>query len=130
MKGVAGPLRLDLAQFRELQAFAQFSSDLDASTKAQIERGRRITEILKQPPYSPVPVEVQVAILWAVTNGYLDEIEVEKVKDFENKFVLHLRTKEKKLLAEIAEKKELGEKLTKELEKTVTEFKKGFLRSK
>jgi len=128
MKGVAGPLRLDLAQFRELQAFAQFSSDLDASTKSQIERGRRITEILKQPPYSPVPVEEQVAILWAVTNGYLDEIEVEKVKDFENKFVLHLRTKEKKLLAEIAEKKELDEKLTKELEKTVKEFLNTFKR--
>ncbi len=128
MKGVAGPLRLDLAQFRELQAFAQFSSDLDATTKAQIERGRRITEILKQPPYSPVPVEEQIAILWAVTNGFLDEIEVEKVKDFENKFIMHLKLKEKKLLAEIAEKKELDEKITKELEKSVKEFLNTFKR--
>lgn len=126
MKGVAGPLRLDLAQFRELQAFAQFSSDLDASTKAQIERGRRITEILKQPPYSPVPVEEQIVILWVVTNGFLDEVEVEKVKDFENRFIQHLRLREKKLLSEIATKKELDEKLTKELEKAVKDFKKTF----
>ena len=130
MKAVAGPLRLDLAQFRELQAFAQFSSDLDTATKAQIERGRRITEILKQPPYSPVPVEEQIAILWAVTNGYLDEVEVEKAKDFENKFILHLKTKEKKLLAGIAEKKELDEKLTQELEKVSKEFLSTFKRSK
>lgn len=122
MKGVAGPLRLDLAQFRELQAFAQFSSDLDPQTKSQIERGRRITEILKQPPYSPVPVEEQVVVLWAVTNGHLDEIDVEMVKDFENKFIAHLRLREKKLLAEIADKKQLDEKITKDLEKVVKEF--------
>ena len=130
MKGVAGPLRLDLAQFRELQAFAQFSSDLDAATKSQIERGRRITEILKQPPYSPVPVEEQIVILWAVTKGFLDEIDLEKVKDFENKFIQNLKLKEKKLLAEIADKKELDEKLTKELGKATEDFKKLFLRSK
>jgi F-type H+-transporting ATPase subunit alpha len=130
MKGVAGPLRLNLAQFRELQAFAQFSSDLDAATKSQIERGRRITEILKQPPYSPVAVEEQIAILWAVTNGYLDEIEVEKVRDFEKQFIQHLKLKEKKLIQEIADKKELDEKLTKALEKVVLDFKKGFLRGK
>src|SRR6185436_4429264 len=79
MKSVAGRLKLDLAQFRELAAFAQFASDLDASTKAQIERGKRITEVLKQPPYSPVPVEEQVVVLWAATNGFLDEVEIEKV---------------------------------------------------
>src|SRR3989338_1944437 len=81
MKSVAGRLKLDLAQFRELQAFAQFSSDLDPATKLQIERGRRITEVLKQPPFAPVPVEEQVVSLWAVTNGYMDEVEVEKVRD-------------------------------------------------
>ena len=126
MKGVAGKLRLDLAQFRELAAFAQFSSDLDPTTKAQIERGRRITEVLKQPPYSPVPVEVQVAVLWVATNGYLDDIDVEKVRDFENRFIQHLRLKEGKLLSAIAQKKELDEKLTKALEKTVSDFKKTY----
>ncbi len=122
MKSVAGPLRLDLAQFRALQAFAQFSSDLDPATKAQIERGKRVTEILKQPPYSPVSVEEQVVILWAVTHGYLDEIEVERVRDFEQKYIAHLKLREKKLLAEIAEKKALDEKMTKDLEKVTKEF--------
>lgn len=117
MKSVAGRLKLDLAQFRELQAFAQFASDLDPATKAQIERGRRITEVLKQPPYSPVPVEEQVVALWAVTNGYMDEVEVEKIKEFEERFIQQLKIKNKKLLSEIASKKELDEKMIKELEK-------------
>ncbi|KKS65216.1 MAG: ATP synthase subunit alpha [Candidatus Daviesbacteria bacterium GW2011_GWA1_42_6] len=128
MKGVAGKLRLDLAQFRELAAFAQFSSDLDPGTKAQIERGKRITEILKQPPYQPVPVEEQIAILWAVTQGYLDELPVEKVRDFENKFISHLKLKEKEILKEIAEKKELDEKLTKKLESVTKKFVETFKR--
>ncbi len=129
MKKVAGPLRLDLAQYRALAAFAQFSSDLDPETKSQIERGKRMTELLKQPPYSPVPVEEQIATLWAGTEGHLDELPVEKVKDFEKGFIEHLRLKEKKLLNEIADKKELDEKITKELEKItkdfITIFKKG-----
>src|SRR3989338_4701008 len=103
MKQVAGRLKLDLAQFRELQAFAQFASDLDPETKKQIERGRRITEVLKQPPYSPVPVEV----------------EVEKVRDFEQRFIQTVKLKNKKLLSEISSKKELDEKMVKELEKIV-----------
>ena len=126
MKSVAGKLRLDLAQYRALAAFAQFSSDLDPETKAQIERGKRMTEILKQPPYSPVPVEEQIVILWAGTNGFLDDIDTEKVRDFEKAFIQHIKLKEKKLMQEIADKKELDEKLTKELEKSVTSFKKGF----
>ena len=126
MKSVAGKLKLDLAQFRELAAFAQFSSDLDPGTKTQIERGRRITEVLKQPPYSPVPVEEQVASLWAVTNGYFDEIEVEKVKEAENEYIKHLKLRGKKLLSEIADKKILEEKLVKELEKITTDFVKTF----
>src|SRR3989338_6932852 len=113
MKKVAGKLRLDLAQFRELQAFAQFSSDLDPQTKMQIERGRRITEVLKQLPYSPVPVEEQVVALWAVTNGYMDEVEVEKVKEFEQRYIAHLKLRAKKLLSDITDTKEL-EKITKE----------------
>ena len=122
MKAVAGKLRLDLAQFRALQAFAQFSSDLDPETKAQIERGKRITEILKQPPFSPVPVEEQVVSLWAVTNGFLDEVEVEKAREFEQRYIAHLKLRNKKLLTEIAEKKELDEKMVKELEKITKEF--------
>ena len=122
MKAVAGKLRLDLAQFRALQAFAQFSSDLDPATKTQIERGKRIAEILKQPPYQPVPVAEQVASLWAVTNGYLDEVEIERVKEFETKYIDYLKTREKALLKDIAEKKELDERLIKELEKATKAF--------
>lgn len=122
MKQVSGRLKLDLAQFRELQAFAQFASDLDAATKAQIERGRRVTEVLKQPPYSPVLLEEQVVALWAVTNGYMDEVEVEKIKEFEEKYVAHLKLREKKLLSQIASKKELDESLVKKLEKATKDF--------
>lgn len=122
MKAVAGKLRLDLAQFRALQAFAQFASDLDPTTKQQIERGKRITEILKQPPYSPVALEEQVVLLWAVINGFLDEIEVEKIKEFEQRYITHLKLRQKKLLSEIAKKKELDEKMLKELERVTKEF--------
>ena len=122
MKSVAGRLKLDLAQFRELQAFAQFSSDLDPQTKAQIERGRRITEVLKQPPFSPVLVEEQVVALWAVTNGYMDEVDLEKIREFEQKYVAHLKVREKKLMSDIASKKELDERMIKELEKATKEF--------
>lgn len=130
MKGVAGRLRLDLAQFRELQAFAQFSSDLDPATKAQIERGRRMVEILKQPPYSPVPVEEQVVIIWAGTQGFLDEIEIDKVQEFERSYIEFLRLKEKKLLPELKEKKALDEKMVKDLEKVTKEFVTAFKREK
>lgn len=126
MKAVAGKLRLDLAQFRALAAFAQFSSDLDPETRSQIERGKRLTEVLKQPPFSPVPMEEQIAMLWVATNGYLDQIEVEKVKDFENKFVANLRLKEKKLLSEIADKKVLDEKMIEQLKKITEDFLKLF----
>lgn len=126
MKSVAGKLRLDLAQFRALAAFAQFSSDLDPQTKAQIERGRRLTEILKQLPYSPVSVQEQVVALWAAINGYLDEVEVEKVKEFEQKYIAHLRLRNKKMLSEIEEKKVLDEAMTKELEESTKQFLKIF----
>ncbi len=122
MKSVAGKLRLDLAQFRALQAFAQFSSDLDPATKAQIERGKRVTEVLKQPPFSPVALSEQVVVLWAVTNGYLDNVEVERVKEFEEKYVAHLKLREKKLMSEVADKKELDDGMAKQLEKVTKEF--------
>lgn len=129
MKAVAGKMRLDLAQYRELAAFAQFSSDLDPATKAQIERGKRTTEVLKQPPFKPVPVEEQIIILWVATQGYLDEIPVEKVKEFESKFIEELKQKEKKLLEEILEKKELTEDIVKSLEKITKKFVEGFKRT-
>lgn len=126
MKSVAGRLKLDLAQFRSLAAFAQFSSDLDPNTRAQIERGKRITEVMKQPQFSPVPLEEQVVAIWAVTNGYFDEIPVEKVKEAENEYIKNMRLKGKKLLETIREKKELDEKMIKELEKAVIDFTKIF----
>src|SRR3974390_3036117 len=86
MKQVAGRLKGDLAQFRELAAFAQFGSDLDAKTQAQIERGKRIMEVFKQPPYNPIPVEIQVAVLWVAQNGFTDDVPVDKVKDFQHKW--------------------------------------------
>lgn len=126
MKSVAGTLRLDLAQFRSLEAFAQFGSDLDEATKNQLDRGRRIVEILKQLQYQPLPVEQQVALVWAVTTGQLDEIEIDKVAAFKEKFLDSLTTKGKALLAQIAEEKILTDKITKELEKFTTDFRKSF----
>ena len=103
MKQVAGQLKGDLAQFRELAAFAQFGSDLDAKTQAQIDRGKRIVEIFKQPQYSPIPVEVQVAVIWAVQNGYMDDVPVERVKEFQAKLTDFLTTRKAELLAKIAQ---------------------------
>ena len=85
MKQVAGQLKGDLAQFRELAAFAQFGSELDAKTQAQIDRGKRIVEIFKQPQYSPIPIEIQVAVLWSVQKGYVDDVPVERIKDYQTK---------------------------------------------
>ncbi len=126
MKQVAGTLRLDLAQFRSLEAFAQFGSDLDEATKQQLDRGRRIVEILKQPQYQPVAVELQVAIIWAVTTGQLDSVKIESVSSFQEKFLDSLSTRGKKILEEIAKEKTLTDKVTKDLEKFTAEFKKGF----
>lgn len=124
MKKVAGRLRLDLAQFRELEAFAQFSSDLDEGTRRQIERGKRLVEILKQGQYEPMSVSHEVTILYAAVNGYLDDIAVEKIKEFENGFHRHLDMKEKELLREISEKKELTEELENKLKSAIEEYKK------
>jgi len=129
MKSVAGKLRLDLAQFRALAAFAQFSSDLDPETRAQIERGKRITEVLKQPPYSPVSMEDQVVVLWAVTNGYFDEIPVEKVKDLEEEFLKRVKVSEKKIVEEIKETKTIDEKQLPKLEKFTKDFVSVFMKS-
>jgi F-type H+-transporting ATPase subunit alpha len=126
MKQVAGKLKGELAQFRELAAFAQFGSDLDVKTQAQINRGKRIMEIFKQAQYSPVAVEVQVAVLWMVQNGYLDEVPVERVKEYQNKLAEFLTTRKMELLAKIVKEKALSEALTKELKAAAEEFKPSF----
>ncbi len=126
MKSVAGSLRLDLAQFRSLEAFAQFGSDLDEVTRNQLERGRRIVEILKQPQYQPMSVATQIALIWTVTKGYLDNIAVTDITVFQEKLVDALETKGKKLLEDLKKETVLTEKLTKDLEKFILEFKKNY----
>jgi F-type H+-transporting ATPase subunit alpha len=123
MKKVAGKLKLDLAQFRELEAFAQFGSDLDEKTRAQIERGRRTIEILKQGQYEPMAVEHQVAILYALANGYVDDVEVTEIRNWENDFHKYLDTQAKEAITLITEKKELSEEVIAALEKAIKEFK-------
>jgi F-type H+/Na+-transporting ATPase subunit alpha len=126
MKQVAGRLKGDLAQFRELAAFAQFGSDLDAKTAAQIERGKRIMEVFKQPPYNPIPVEIQVAVLWVAQNGFLDDVPVDKVKDFQAKLTEFLTTRRTQLLEKILKEKALSDALTAELKAAATEFKQTY----
>jgi len=122
VKQVAGHLKGDLAQFRELAAFAQFGSDLDAKTQAQIDRGKRIMEIFKQPQYNPIPVEVQVAVVWAAQNGYMDQAPVERVKEFQTKLTDFLTTRKAGLLATIGKEKALSDALQAELKAAVEEF--------
>ena len=126
MKQVAGRVKLELAQFRELAAFAQFGSDLDAKTQAQLERGKRIVEVFKQPQYNPIPVEIQAAVLWSVQNGFIDDIPVEKVKDFQGKLTDYLTSRKAELLAKIAKEKALSDALTAELKAAITEFKQTY----
>ncbi len=116
MKKVAGPLKLDLAQYRELAAFAQFASDLDKATRDQLTRGERISEVMKQPQFSPLPVERQVAILWVVTNGYLDDIAVGQVRDFEAQFYRYLEAEQPELMASLADKQALDDEVVEGLQ--------------
>ena len=126
MKKVAGKLRLDLAQFRELASFAQFGSDLDQATKQKIDRGQRVTEILKQGQYAPLPFEKQVSILYAATQGMLDDIEVSEIKNFENKFLEHLENQNAEFLKSLRDKKDLTDELEKNLKNIIENFKKVF----
>ena len=126
MKQVAGRIKLELAQFRELAAFAQFGSDLDAKTQAQLERGKRLYEIFKQPQYSPIPVEVQVAVLWVAQNGFVDDVPVDKVKDFQAKLTDYLSTRKSDLLERISREKALSDELIAALKATATEFKQTY----
>jgi F-type H+-transporting ATPase subunit alpha len=123
MKQVAGQLKGDLAQFRELAAFAQFGSELDAKTQAQIDRGKRIMEVFKQPQYSPIPVEVQIAVIWAVQNGYVDDVPVDRVKEFQAKFTEFLSTRKPELLQKIAAEKTISAALSGELKAATDQFK-------
>ena len=123
MKQVAGTLRLELAQFRELQAFAQFGSDLDKATQAQLARGQRLTEILKQAQYEPMDVEKQVVAIWAATNGYTDDIPVEEVKAFEKGLREFVEKSHPGLLAAIKEKKTLTDEIKADLKQFVLDFK-------
>jgi F-type H+/Na+-transporting ATPase subunit alpha len=126
MKAVAGRLRLDLAQYRELEAFAAFGSDLDAASKAQLERGARMVELLKQPQYTPFPVQEQVVSLWAGTTGKLDEVPVEDVRRFEAEFLDYLRREHSGLLQSIAETGLLDDDTSAALEDAISAFKEQF----
>jgi len=127
MKKVAGKLRLELAQFRELAAFAQFSSDLDEETKQRIERGKRLTEVLKQDQYVPMSTESQVVIIFATVNGFLDDVEIEKVKDFEKGLLEFVEEKYKDVLDGIREEKNITDDTEKKLKEIITEFKGKFV---
>jgi F-type H+-transporting ATPase subunit alpha len=123
MKAVAGTLRLDLAQYRELAAFAQFGSDLDKATQAQLARGQRLTEILKQPQYQPMDVEKQVLIIWAASNGFLDDVPVDQSRRFESELQRFMENAQPGLLQRIREKKALTDDIKNDLRQVLTDFK-------
>lgn len=122
MKQVAGKIKGELAQFRELAAFAQFGSDLDPATKARIDRGQRIVELFKQPQYNPIPVEIQVALLWAMQNNFFDPIPLDKIKDFQHKLTEHLTMRHEPLLAAIRQKAVIDDQIAQELKAAITLF--------
>jgi len=130
MRQVAGTLRLDLAQYRDLAAFAQFGSDLDKATQQQLNRGQRLTELLKQPQYSPMPVELQVVVIWAGTNGYVDDIAIEDVKDFETKLRAFIENAHSGLLSKLRERKIIDDEIRDELKAALAEFKERFTAEK
>ena len=129
MKKVAGTLRLDLAQYRAMEAFAQFASDLDAASRAQLERGRRLVELLKQDQYVPLPVEKQVMIVYAGTNGFVDKLPVESLREFEAELYRFIDDKHPEIWQEIREKREVDEELKKKVDKALKSFTKQFVAS-
>ena len=126
MKQVAGSIKLELAQYREMAAFAQFGSDLDAATQKLLNRGSRLTELLKQGQYQPIAVEEQVVSIFTGVKGYLDDIEIQQISEFQDLFIKTLRDGHSDLLAEIRSKKELSEDIEKKLSDILDEFKKNF----
>jgi F-type H+-transporting ATPase subunit alpha len=127
MKKVAAPLKLDLAQFRSLAAFAQFASDLDKATRDQLVRGEKLSEVIKQPQYRPVPLEQQVAILYVATKGFLDDVPSLRVREFEAQFMRHLESQHGQAMRKIATSKVLDDDTAKELEAAVNEFRRTLL---
>jgi F-type H+-transporting ATPase subunit alpha len=126
MKKVAGQLKLDLAQYGELKAFAQFAADLDARTRATLERGQRMTELLKQPQYEPVPAARQVMAIWAATQGHMDDVEVSRVSDFERSFLRYMEAEHPDVEKTITAEKALSDETSKKLVSAVEAFKKGY----
>src|SRR6476661_1705942 len=126
MRKVAAPLKLDLAQYRELAAFAQFASDLDKATRDQLTRGEKISEVIKQPQYQPLPVEKQVVILWVVTNGFLDDVPTARIRDFEQNIYRFLESDQPDLLSSLAAKPDLTDEIVDSLRKATTQFKETF----
>jgi F-type H+-transporting ATPase subunit alpha len=129
MKEVAGSLRLDLSQYRELEAFAAFASDLDAASKAQLDRGVRLVELLKQAQYSPMAVEDQVVAIFLGTQGHLDSVPAEDVSRFETEFLEHVKASHSEILTGIKESKKLSEEAEEKLVSVINDFKKGFAAS-
>ena len=129
MKKVAGPLKLELAQFRELAAFAKFGSDLDKATQQQLRRGERLTEILKQKQFDPMSVEMQIALIWTATNGYLDELPVTALARFETEFVEFMEVQHFEVLNLISNKKELTTEVTEEMKRVCDIFFEEFKKS-
>jgi len=127
MKQVAGPLKLDLAQYRALAAFAQFASDLDKATRDQLTRGEKLSEIVKQPQYQPLPVEKQVAILYVATKGQLDDIPTPRVKEFEVGFYRFLEAEKPEVLEKLGRTKTLDDEITKGLDDAVAAYRTTFL---
>jgi F-type H+-transporting ATPase subunit alpha len=126
MRQVSGMLRLDLAQYRELAAFAQFGSDLDAATQRQLARGQRLTEILKQHQYAPLTIDKQVVTIFAATNGYLDDLAIEEVRPFERALHQFMDNQRPKLGKMILEKRQIDDELKAALNEAITDFKVGF----
>src|SRR6185295_18268611 len=126
MKKVAGPLRLELAQYREMAAFAQFGSDLDAATKRQLDRGERLVEVMKQGQFAPQPVEKQVVIIYAATNGHLDPLPVAAVQRYEHELYSFLEAKHATVLSGLASKRELTDDLKAALDRALADFAKVF----
>ncbi|MCJ7666097.1 MAG: F0F1 ATP synthase subunit alpha, partial [Actinobacteria bacterium] len=126
MKKVAGMLRLDLAQYRELETFAKFGTELDKETKKQLARGERIVEVLKQGQYVPMEIEEQILIIFALTNGYLDDIEINKIQQFEQEYLKFMRTVRPKIIKELKSKKDIPEELEKQIREAIDRFREKF----
>ena len=127
MKKVAAPLKLELAQYRSLAAFAQFASDLDKATRDQLIRGEKLSEVIKQPQYKPVPLEQQVAILYVATKGFLDDVPTPRVRDFEAQFMRFLEANYGPAMRQIATTKDLDDETAKTLDTAANEFRRTFL---